>query len=160
MFLGFFPNTEFLLAINEMMESSYYYNKWTLGRPLGALQDQTLLCQRKISPGHWLLLLNLAQAASDYICLKALTYGNSLCSKKPHPNPTYCPQFILITSFSRQRDPKDHQNRLKSSISTASKGKHISSCCYKKISLNLDHQRMAMAHPVTQQELQRHARIL
>lgn len=138
------------------MESQYYYNKWTPGRALGHCKA-TLSCARDNSR---------ALAASPWPCtgcqwlhlLKSTYIWKQLCSKKPKPQ--ILSTVHPITAFSRQRDPKDHQNMLKSRISTASKGKHRSSCCCKNVSLNLDHQKMAMAHPETQQELQRHAGVL
>lgn len=57
---------------------------WGTARPHSPVPETT--------PGHWLLLLYLAQAVSDYICLRALWYGNS-CAQK-NPDPRYCPQFI------------------------------------------------------------------
>lgn len=70
----------------------------------------------------WLQLLNLAQAVSDHLCLRAVTYENGLHSKQPKHSPAHPKHFFLQT----ERDPEDHQNKLKSSIFAASKGKHLS----------------------------------
>lgn len=110
------------------MESQYYYNKWTPGRALGHCKA-TLSCARDNSR---------ALAASPWPCtgcqwlhlLKSTYIWKQLCLEKPKPQ--VLSTVHPITAFSRQRDPKDHQNMLKSSISTASKGKHRSSCYWKK----------------------------